>query len=88
MPLALRNPCYSMLSRKPEDEFWGEEAGRRFVVQQEELVALREENAALRKEVGGQAPACRACVRGALCVPCCAASPVRCFFSCWSHASL
>jgi hypothetical protein len=41
----------SMLSRKPEDEFWGEEAGRRFVVQQEELVQLREENAALRKHV-------------------------------------
>ncbi|KAG1672779.1 hypothetical protein FOA52_002767 [Chlamydomonas sp. UWO 241] len=41
----------SMLSRKPEDEFWGEEAGRRFVVQQEELVQLREENAGLRKQV-------------------------------------
>lgn len=78
----------NMLMRKPEDEFWGEEAGRRcgrtcstscyvletqrqpmacrnycavhdcraslcfprFVVQQEELVALREENAELRKK--------------------------------------
>lgn len=39
------------LSRKPEDEYWGEEAGRRFVVQQEELVALRDENERLRHQL-------------------------------------
>ena len=34
--------------RKPEDEFWGEEAGRRFVQQQDELVGAKEEVARLR----------------------------------------
>jgi hypothetical protein len=38
----------ALVKKKPEDEFWGEEAGRRFVVQQEELVALKEENKALK----------------------------------------
>ena len=38
----------STLTRKPEDEYWGEEAGRRFAIQQEELVDLRDENAKLK----------------------------------------
>eukprot|EP00798_Chlamydomonas_sp_ICE-L_P022119 gene22119-29179_t len=39
------------LTRKPEDEYWGEEAGRRFAVQQEELVVLRDENVNLQKQI-------------------------------------
>ncbi|KAF5841171.1 hypothetical protein DUNSADRAFT_14174 [Dunaliella salina] len=39
------------LVRKPEDEYWGEEAGRRFVVQQEELVLVHEENMRLKKQL-------------------------------------
>ncbi|KAG2447989.1 hypothetical protein HYH02_007017 [Chlamydomonas schloesseri] len=42
--------------RKPEDEFWGEEAGRRFVAQQEELVALKEENTALKELMESDGP--------------------------------
>ena len=38
----------ALWKKRPEDEFWGEEAGRRFAEQQEELVALKEENAALK----------------------------------------
>lgn len=38
----------STLTRKPEDEYWGEEAGRRFAIQQEELVDLRDENSKLK----------------------------------------
>lgn len=37
--------------KRPEDEYWGEEAGRRFVEQQEQLVALKEENAALKQRM-------------------------------------
>lgn len=33
--------------RRGDDEFWSEEAGRRFAAQQEELVGLRERNAYL-----------------------------------------
>lgn len=49
--------------RKPEDEFWGEEAGRRFVAQQEELVALKEENTALKELIESGAE-CVLCVWG------------------------
>jgi hypothetical protein len=35
--------------RRPQDEFWGEEAGRRFVEQQDQLVSLKEENTALKE---------------------------------------
>ncbi|KAG2431181.1 hypothetical protein HXX76_009709 [Chlamydomonas incerta] len=42
--------------RKPEDEFWGEEAGRRFVAQQEELVTLKEENTALKELIESDGP--------------------------------
>lgn len=35
--------------RGPEDDYWTEEAGRRFVQQQEELVGLREDNERLCK---------------------------------------
>jgi hypothetical protein len=34
-----------------EQEYWSEEAGRRFAMQQEELVALREQNAALQQHM-------------------------------------
>jgi hypothetical protein len=34
-----------------EEEFWSEEAGRRFAVQQEELVALREQNAMMQEHL-------------------------------------
>ncbi|KXZ46909.1 hypothetical protein GPECTOR_39g403 [Gonium pectorale] len=46
----------ALARKKPEDEFWGEEAGRRFVVQQEELVALKEENAALKDLMESDGP--------------------------------
>ena len=39
----------ALARKRPEDEFWGEEAGRRFAEQQEELVALKEENSALKE---------------------------------------
>ncbi|KAG2486785.1 hypothetical protein HYH03_014584 [Edaphochlamys debaryana] len=42
--------------KRPEDEFWGEEAGRRFVIQQEELVALKEENAELKALMESDGP--------------------------------
>ncbi|GFR44254.1 hypothetical protein Agub_g5456 [Astrephomene gubernaculifera] len=50
------------VKRRPEEEFWGEEAGRRFVAQQEELVALKEENAALKQlmESDGPVAQCKA----------------------------
>ena len=34
-----------------EEEFWSEEAGRRFAVQQEELVSLREQNTMLQEQL-------------------------------------
>jgi hypothetical protein len=40
-----------------EQEYWSEEAGRRFAVQQEELVALREQNAALQQHMAAAVPA-------------------------------
>ncbi|GLC41809.1 hypothetical protein PLESTM_001241900 [Pleodorina starrii] len=46
----------ALTRKRPEDEFWGEEAGRRFVVQQEELVSLREENTALKKLMESDGP--------------------------------
>lgn len=45
----------SGLRQKPEDEYWGEEAGRRFAFQQEQLFELREENARLQSAVSGPA---------------------------------
>ncbi|EFJ46513.1 hypothetical protein VOLCADRAFT_118102 [Volvox carteri f. nagariensis] len=42
--------------KRPEDDYWGEEAGRRFVAQQEELVALKEENAALKRLMESDGP--------------------------------
>lgn len=33
----------------PEDSYWTEEAGRRFVAQQDDLVMLREDNERMRK---------------------------------------
>jgi hypothetical protein len=40
-----------------EQEYWSEEAGRRFAVQQEELVALREQNVALQQHMAAAVPA-------------------------------
>lgn len=54
--------------KRPEDEYWGEEAGRRFVEQQEQLVALKEENAALKQlmESGEQLLGCELVILGLL----------------------
>jgi hypothetical protein len=41
-----------------EEEFWSEEAGRRFAAQQEELVALRERVAGLQAELDGARGVC------------------------------
>ncbi|GIL57334.1 hypothetical protein Vafri_12599 [Volvox africanus] len=46
----------AVAKKRPEDDYWGEEAGRRFVAQQEELVALREENAALKRLMESDGP--------------------------------
>jgi hypothetical protein len=40
-----------------EQEFWSQEAGRRFAVQQEELVALREANQQLQQQLAAAVPA-------------------------------
>lgn len=40
-----------------DQEFWSEEAGRRFAVQQEELVALREQTQALAQQLAAAVPA-------------------------------
>lgn len=40
-----------VVRKRPEDDFWSEEAGRRFVAQQEELVAMKEKYAALKELV-------------------------------------
>ncbi|GLI67567.1 hypothetical protein VaNZ11_011794 [Volvox africanus] len=46
----------AVAKKRPEDDYWGEEAGRRFVAQQDELVALREENAALKRLMESDGP--------------------------------
>lgn len=40
-----------------EQAYWSEEAGRRFSVQQEELISLREQNHQLQQQLAGAVPA-------------------------------